>query len=40
MTQPTDIRRAVVRPRLLDLCCCQGGAGKRYAQMSAQEVAA
>jgi DNA (cytosine-5)-methyltransferase 1 len=32
MTQPTDIRRVRGRrPRLLDLFCCQGGAGKGYA---------
>ncbi|MFJ8060829.1 SAM-dependent methyltransferase [Streptomyces sp. NPDC096142] len=31
MTHPTDIRRASRRrPRLLDLFCCQGGAGKGY----------
>lgn len=31
MTQPTFIRRVVGRrPRLLDLFCCQGGAGKNY----------
>ncbi len=31
MTQATDIRRARrPRPRLLDLFCCQGGAGKGY----------
>jgi hypothetical protein len=29
MTQPTDNRRVPGRqPRLLDLFCCQGGAGK------------
>ncbi|WP_327389899.1 SAM-dependent methyltransferase [Streptomyces microflavus] len=32
MTQPTPIRRDPARrPRLLDLFCCQGGAGKGYA---------
>ncbi|WP_432109626.1 SAM-dependent methyltransferase [Streptomyces sp. AA1529] len=31
MTQPTDIRRARIRPRLLDLFCCQGGAARGYA---------
>ncbi|MFD8419073.1 SAM-dependent methyltransferase [Streptomyces sp. NPDC059668] len=32
MTQPTHVRRARGRrPRLLDLFCCQGGAGKGYA---------
>ncbi|QDN79481.1 DNA cytosine methyltransferase [Streptomyces sp. S1A1-7] len=32
MTQPTDIRtRSGRRPRLLDAFCCQGGAGKGYA---------
>ncbi|MER6158522.1 SAM-dependent methyltransferase [Streptomyces sp. NPDC001868] len=31
MTQPTDIRRERPRPRLLDLFCKQGGAGKGYA---------
>ncbi|MFI8069804.1 SAM-dependent methyltransferase [Streptomyces sp. NPDC086033] len=32
MTQPTGIRRVRgYRPRLLDLFCCQGGAGKGYA---------
>lgn len=31
MTQPTPIRRVPGRrPRLLDLYCCQGGAGKGY----------
>ncbi|MFE9386098.1 SAM-dependent methyltransferase [Streptomyces sp. NPDC007025] len=30
MTQPTDIRRARIRPRLLDLFCCQGGAARGY----------
>ncbi|MFG2552167.1 SAM-dependent methyltransferase [Streptomyces sp. NPDC048581] len=31
MTQPTPIRRVLARqPRLLDLYCCQGGAGKGY----------
>ncbi|MFF3147174.1 SAM-dependent methyltransferase [Streptomyces sp. NPDC057927] len=31
MTQPTDNRRVPGRrPRLLDLFCCQGGAGKGY----------
>lgn len=30
MTQPTDIRRAVVRPRLLDMFCCAGGAAVGY----------
>ncbi|MFH8404492.1 hypothetical protein ACH4FX_06910 [Streptomyces sp. NPDC018019] len=30
MTQPTPIRRAVSRPRLLDAFCCQGGAGMGY----------
>ncbi|MET9074204.1 SAM-dependent methyltransferase [Streptomyces sp. NPDC004232] len=31
MTQPTGIRRVRgQRPRLLDLYCCQGGAGKGY----------
>ncbi|MFJ7965779.1 SAM-dependent methyltransferase [Streptomyces sp. NPDC096324] len=31
MTQPTSIRRVRGRrPRLLDLFCCQGGAGKGY----------
>ncbi|KAB1983422.1 methyltransferase domain-containing protein [Streptomyces triticiradicis] len=31
MTQPTVIRRVRgLRPRLLDLYCCQGGAGKGY----------
>ncbi|WP_329300912.1 SAM-dependent methyltransferase [Streptomyces sp. NBC_00659] len=31
MTQPTDIRRVRgLRPRLLDLFCCQGGAAKGY----------
>ncbi len=33
MTQPTTIRRVRGRrPRLLDLYCCQGGAGKAYAE--------
>ncbi|NUW06818.1 DNA cytosine methyltransferase [Streptomyces sp. CAI-21] len=32
MTQPTDIRRGRrLRPRLLDLYCCQGGASRGYA---------
>ncbi|MFE2934441.1 SAM-dependent methyltransferase [Streptomyces sp. NPDC059278] len=31
MTQPTPIRRDSHRPRLLDAFCCQGGAGKGYA---------
>ncbi|MEU1103648.1 SAM-dependent methyltransferase [Streptomyces tibetensis] len=32
MNHPTDIRRArALRPRLLDLFCCQGGAAKGYA---------
>ncbi|MCX5400055.1 SAM-dependent methyltransferase [Streptomyces sp. NBC_00102] len=30
MTQPTLIRRASHRPRLLDLYCCQGGAAAGY----------
>ncbi|MGO4417964.1 SAM-dependent methyltransferase [Streptomyces sp. MCAF7] len=30
MTQPTPIRRAGHRPRLLDAFCCQGGAGMGY----------
>ncbi|MDN3053245.1 SAM-dependent methyltransferase [Streptomyces sp. SRF1] len=30
MTQPTPIRRAADRPRLLDAFCCQGGAGMGY----------
>lgn len=31
MTHPTEIRRGRgLRPRLLDLFCCQGGAGKGY----------
>lgn len=32
MTQPTDIRRARIRPRLLDLFCCAGGAATGYAR--------
>ncbi|MGW2471853.1 SAM-dependent methyltransferase [Streptomyces sp. NPDC001665] len=32
MPHPTDIRpRRTAKPRLLDLFCCQGGAGKGYA---------
>ncbi|MER6139278.1 SAM-dependent methyltransferase [Streptomyces sparsogenes] len=30
MTQPTPIRRAADRPRLLDAFCCQGGASMGY----------